>query len=393
MQRLSIIGIGTSELDVIRSMRSSLEDQIPSIVDNFYTELMQHPILREIIAQNTTTDRLKLTFRNYLKRLFSGSIDDTYDHDRIQIGHTHHRVGLPLKWYLGMFSFLENQIFLKLSELHKDTDLTEWMKVQSAISGLMKYDQLLAVDAYVEAHTAELIEQTEKAESAKKSKSLFLAKVSHELRTPLSSILGYTDLILDTAKEISPLTRQHLSVLHRNATNLLSMINGLIEIGHVDSGKWHTQVTHGSLNALLDDMAINAQGLLAGKPVQVRRDYASKDQITLLLDFAKLRQVLLNLVSNACKFTDSGYVAIDFKMQDNLILIMVRDSGPGVAPEHRGKIFDEFFRAPNEKSKKPGSGLGLPLVKSLVESMGGAMEISDEQPRGSVFIVKLPIQN
>lgn len=392
IQRLSITGIGASELEVIRSMRPALEGHIPSIVDGFYAELMQHANLREIIAQNTTTDRLKLTFKNYLMRLFSGTIDESYDQNRIQIGHTHHRVGLPLKWYLGMFTYLESQIFQKLTTLNKDCSLPDWIKIQSAISGLIKYDQLLAVDAYIEAHTAELRDQTEKAESAKKAKSLFLAKVSHELRTPLVSILGYTDLVLDTAKEISPLTRQHLSVLHRNATNLLSMINGLIEIGHVDSGKWQTQIMRGSLNALLDDMAINAEGLLTGKPVKVRRDYSSRGPVTIQVDFSKLRQILLNLISNACKFTDSGYVAIDFEMEKDRILIMVRDSGPGVLPEHRQKIFEEFFRVPHDIGKKPGSGLGLPLVKSLVDSMGGEIEISDETPYGSFFKVHIPFQ-
>ena len=291
-----------------------------------------------------------------------------------------------------MFSYLEGQILQRLSPDFEQDSVKNWIQIQSAISGLMKYDQLLAVDAYVEAHTAELREQTEKAELARQSKSLFLAKVSHELRTPLSSILGYTDLILDTAQEISPLTRQHLSVLHRNATNLLSMINGLIEIGQVDSGRWPNQNSQGSLQSLLEDMAINAEGLLVGKHVQVQRDFSLRKPLTASLDFAKLRQVLLNLVSNACKFTDSGYVALDYEQSSSLVAIFVKDSGPGIPVEQREKIFDEFYRAPSQSAKKPGSGLGLTLVKSLVESMGGTITVGDESPQGSRFIITLPLK-
>lgn len=387
-----MLGLTQTDLEIIRKLRPQLVTRIPSIVDEFYNEMMKHSVLRDVIAQNTTTNRLKKTFATYLDRLFSASINEEYDQERIQIGRTHHRVGLPLKWYLGMFSFLEHQILHALLTDSATDSPSQWLRIQSAVSKLMTYDQFLAVDAYVEAHTAELRKQTENAENAKQAKSLFLAKVSHELRTPLSSILGYTDLILDTSKEISPVTRQHLSVLHRNASNLLSMINGLIEIGHIDSGKWETKDTVGRVDALFDDMAINAEGLLAGKSVKVLRNYSNMGSLEISLDFAKLRQILLNVISNACKFTDSGYVAINFQLKENLLQIVIADSGPGIPKEHRDRIFEEFYRAPTESNKKPGSGLGLTLVKSLVESMQGEIEIADEQPKGTRFIITIPIK-
>ncbi len=268
-----------------------------------------------------------------------------------------------------------------------------WVQTYTAISRLMKYDQLLAVDAYVDAHTAELRRQTQEAERSREAKSLFLAQVSHELRTPLSSILGYTDLILDTAKEITPSTRKHLSVLHRNATNLLSLINGLIEIGQVDSGKWKTEETFAHINDLFDDVATNAEGLLVGKPVQLMRDYNRRENFQAVLDFSKLRQILLNLVSNACKFTDSGFVALDFEKIDQRLVIKVRDSGPGIPDVYRDQIFEEFFRIPSESSKKPGSGLGLTLVKGLATSMGGSVNVSPESPKGTIFTVNLPLKS
>jgi signal transduction histidine kinase len=393
LDRLSIVGLGLEEITLIKLAGAQITPMIGTIVEAFYDHLILYPPLRDIISQNTTTDRLKGTFHRYLIKLFSGTFNEDYEFERIQIGKTHHRVGLPLKWYLSMFGFLEHQIYSSLRPRYEDLPLKNWIALQRSISGLIKYDQLLAVDAYVEAYTADLRQETEVAQQARKSKSLFLAKVSHELRTPLSSILGYTDLILDTSREISPVTRQHLQVLHRNANNLLSTINGLIEIGHADSGKWQSELTNGTISALFDDMAINAEGLLVGKPVRIDKAYTGKSAPAIYTDFSKLRQILLNLVSNACKFTDSGYVVLDFEQTERSLVIIVRDSGPGIPAEQRDKVFEDFYRIQNGSVRKPGSGLGLTLVKTLIESMDGTIAISDEKPNGTVFTLTLPLKS
>ena len=184
-----MVGLSANDLEIIRSLQSTVGSKVPEIVESFYAEMMLHAPLRDIIAQHTTTDRLKTTFSTYINRLFTGTIDPNYDKERIQIGRTHHRVGLPLKWYLGMFSILEHKILVALDAVRADMSPDDWMKTYTAISRLMKYDQLLAVDAYVDAHTAELRQKSEDAERSREAKSLFLAKVSHELRTPLASIL------------------------------------------------------------------------------------------------------------------------------------------------------------------------------------------------------------
>lgn len=390
-KRFSIMGLTESDINLIREAGEHLAPKIDSIVESFYEHLVLYEPLRELIAQSTTTDRLKRTFRRYLERLFRGSYDQSYEQERVQIGLTHHRVGLSLNWYLSMFGYLESQIFNILEPKYHDRPLRDWIDVTRALATLLKFDQLLAVDAYVEAYTAALRRETLAAQAARESKSLFLAKVSHELRTPLSSILGFTDLILDTSREISPATRQHLQVLHRNATNLLSMINGLIEIGKVGSGKWQSSSTSGTISELLDDMAINAEGLLVGKPVQINRTYRKKSARPVYLDFSKLRQILLNLVSNACKFTDRGSVSLDYDQTEDIVSIKVADSGIGIPADQKYKVFDEFYRIQDGVTRKPGSGLGLTLVKTLVESMNGSIDVSNADPHGTVFTVKVPL--
>jgi signal transduction histidine kinase len=387
--RARLVDLGPDEIRLVIAAGDSLRPHFETIVDEFYVRMQNHEPLREIIGRHTTTMRLKQTFRGYLERLFSGQYDGSYDQNRVQVGLTHDRVKLPLMWYLGMFSSLESMLFDRLQPLYESKPLSEWLKTQRSISSLIKYDQLLAVDAYVDASFSTLRTQTAEAEKARKAKSVFLATVSHELRTPLTSIMGYTDLILDTAKEISPQTRQHLQVLHRNANNLLSIINGLIEIGRVDGGKWQSSPSQGSINALLDDMAINAEGLLAGKQVRLDRAYQTRGDEKIYTDFSKLRQVLLNLVSNACKFTDTGAITLDRERANGALILTITDTGPGIPDESKEKVFEEFYRISG--SKKPGSGLGLSLVKSLVESLGGTIKVADAAPHGCEFKVTIPL--
>jgi signal transduction histidine kinase len=387
--RTQLVGLGSLEVKLIHEAGSLISLDFSAIIDRFYERLLNYEPLREIIAKNTTTVRLKDTFKKYLERLFSGQYDDDYDHQRIKVGLTHDRVNLPLMWYLAMFSALEQLIFEELYPHYENRPLKDWVGVQKAISSLIKYDQLLAVDAYVDASFSRLQQKTAEAEKARKAKSIFLATVSHELRTPLSSILGYSDLILDTAAEISDQTKQYLEILRRNAGNLLTLINALIEIGRVDSGKGASDTCSGSINALLSDIADDAEGLVAGRPIKIERLYSTKPDPQVYLDFAKLRQVILNIVGNACKFTDAGSVCIDKIQSDEAITITISDTGPGIPEELRTRIFDEFFRV--QGNRKPGSGLGLSLVKTLVESMNGHIVVEANNPTGSRFSVTIKL--
>jgi signal transduction histidine kinase len=386
-----LVGLGPTEAKLLRDAGAVLAPQFSSIIDRFYERLMTYEPLREIVAKHTTTSRLKGTLRHYLVQIFSGDFDEQYAHERVNVGLTHDRVNLPLIWYLGMFSVLEHMVFDAMQPHYENKLLKEWISVQNAVSKLIKFDQLLAVDAYVTASFSRLEEQTAHAQKARKSKSIFLATVSHELRTPLSSILGYSDLILDTAGEISPQTRQYLQILRRNAEALLAMINELIEIGRVDSGKAASDVRLGSLKGLLDEVAADAKGLVNSRPVKIECPYRDKPDLQVRFDFAKLRQILINIIGNACKYTDSGAVTIDVSSDQGEVAISIADTGPGIPEEYRARVFDEFFRI--QGNKKPGSGLGLSLVKILVDSVQGSIAVESNHPRGARFILRIRDMN
>jgi signal transduction histidine kinase len=136
-------------------------------------------------------------------------------------------------------------------------------------------------------------------------------------------------------------------------------------------------------------MAINAEGLLAGKQVRLDRAYQTRGDEKIYTDFSKLRQVLLNLVSNACKFTDTGAITLDRERANGALILTITDTGPGIPDESKEKVFEEFYRISG--SKKPGSGLGLSLVKSLVESLGGTIKVADAAPHGCEFKVTIPL--
>lgn len=386
-----LVGLLREQITDIQNLGALIRPRFKAIADQFYDHIDSFPELRRIIGANTTVDRLKLTFEMYLGRLFAGTYDETYQSHRTQVGLTHARVQLPLKYYLSMFGHLEVLIARELKPHFESRPLQDWIDASTTLSKVIRYDQLLAVDSYVEAYTISLQEERRAADQARKSKTLFLAKVSHELRTPLSSILGYTELILDRSGEISETTRKHLGVLNRNASNLLSMINGLIDIGRADSERWVTAPSLKAPASLIDDMALNAEGLIGRRPIEVHREATADLQKPVRLDFAKLRQIMLNLVSNACKYTSAGSITIAGHTEGGFLIFKVSDTGIGIPEAERATVFDEFYRASNQDSEKTeGHGLGLTLVKTLVEHLGGTIEIEGNQPRGTVFIVRVP---
>ena len=390
-ERMSLVGLNPLQLKLLPAAKPLIEPHIDAIIDQFYRHILGHEHLRRIVESQTTVDRLKKTFRTYIEQLFSGQYGEEYHRNRIVVGVTHHRVQLSLAWYLSMFGHLEQLIKNSLYAHFQNRPAHEWVDIQSAIENLIRFDQLLAVDAYVETYTEDLRDQTRLAKEARSARERFLAKASHELRTPLSSIMGYADLILDNAAEISPQTRKHLQVMQRNATNLLSMINGLIEIGRTGGVRWEVTPTLGSATTLLDDIAIAAEGLIGQRPIHIIKNYDASAYGMVFLDFGKIRQVLLNLVSNACKYTDVGQIVLSCIVHHDSVEFGVEDTGPGIPVDERERIFEEFYRIPRDAIRGiTGSGLGLALVKTIVHNLGGTLNIRDSDPHGACFTVRLP---
>jgi signal transduction histidine kinase len=254
-------------------------------------------------------------------------------------------------------------------------------------------DELGALAADVNKMSEELGRLYQQLEAASKHKSQFLANMSHELRTPLNAIIGVSEMLREDAE----VAKQDLEPLDRvlgAGRHLLSLINDILDLSKVEAGRMELHVDSFALAPLVDDVVKTIEPLAAksGNSVAVDCD----DEIgTMHADQMRLRQALLNLMSNANKFTERGTITIDVRHgQENgadWIMLSVADTGIGMTPEQMGKLFQEFSQASSSTaSKYGGTGLGLVISRRFCQIMGGDITVASKPGRGSTFTIRLP---
>jgi two-component system sensor kinase len=253
-------------------------------------------------------------------------------------------------------------------------------------------DAYTGLERKVAQRTQALTVANEKLEEASKLKSQFLANVNHELRTPVSAIIGYAHLVLRaTEGQISRLQRENLQDLLRNAERLLNQIESLLEFSKIEAGKMEMQVEPVEVNEVIQGAISTIEPTLNGANVRIIREIAP-DLPMLNTDREKLRQIILNLLGNAVKFTERGEIKIAASQQNGSLKLVVSDTGIGIPKEELNKIFEEFHRGDSSSNKKyRGTGLGLAIVKQFANLLGGEVAVESEVGKGSVFTVTLPL--
>jgi len=229
------------------------------------------------------------------------------------------------------------------------------------------------------------------AEAASRAKSEFLAVMSHELRTPLSAILGYEELLYDGIT--GPVTegqRTQLGRIKASAMHLLSLIDEVLTLSRVEAGREVTHPERIPVLAALQESAVLAEPLAAEKGLTLRV-VPPDDSCAVWADATKLRQILLNLLTNAIKFTDSGSVTLESGKCGEMIEIMVCDSGIGIAPADHERVFDTFWQVEQKSTRKVGgTGLGLSVSRRLARLMHGELTVRSRLGAGSTFTLRLP---
>ena len=216
--------------------------------------------------------------------------------------------------------------------------------------------------------------------------------MSHELRTPLNAILGYTELILDNIYGEAPeKMRAVLERVQTNGKHLLGLINDVLDLSKIEAGQLTLSLSDYSLAELVQGVYVAVEPLASQKNLALTTKVAKGLPVG-HGDERRLAQVLLNLVGNAIKFTETGEVAIEASHSDGTFCVAVRDSGPGIAAADQAKIFEEFQQVDNTPTRqKGGTGLGLAISKRIVEMHGGRILVDSELGKGSTFTIRLPV--
>src|SRR5262249_32455539 len=239
---------------------------------------------------------------------------------------------------------------------------------------------------------AELLQAKEEAEAADRAKTEFLATVSHELRTPLDAILGYTQLFL--AETFGVLTAEQdyaLQRIDKNARELLDLISAVLDVTRLKAGRLPVEIKEVRIAELLKEVETETQDIRGQTDVlsvwKVERGLPA-----LYTDPGKLKTVLKNLIGNAVKFTEKGSITVDAHAYEDEIEIDVLDSGVGIPADELPNIFEPFHQLEGARARQfAGTGLGLHIVKRLLELLGGAIAVESEVGRGSVFHVRVPM--
>lgn len=236
----------------------------------------------------------------------------------------------------------------------------------------------------------ELMEARQDAERANEFKSKFIANVSHDLRTPLNGILGFANLL--ATADLDEKHAEYAHNIHASGTYLVGLIDDLLDLASIENG---------TMSVVLEDIRIDTV-LEAIKP-EIKMMAQAKglffectvlgDLVPVSLDQKRLRQVLINLLNNAVKYTRKGMVHLHVEQSSQRLVFSVADTGLGIAPEDQGRIFDRFTRLNSgQESQNSGTGIGLAITRELVELMGGEIEVESVPGKGSRFRVELPIK-
>jgi len=266
------------------------------------------------------------------------------------------------------------------------TDITERKQAEEALQEA--HDQL---EDKVAQRTKELQKANLKLQELDHLKSMFIASMSHELRTPLNSIIGFTGIMLqEMSGEVNKEQRKQLSLVKNSANHLLALITDIIDISKIEAGKVELVIEEFNLADLIQE--VNGSFKVAVNEKNLKLSLEMPKRLIIKTDERRTKQVIMNFISNALKFTDRGEIKIKVIQKDEIVEISVKDSGIGIKEEDMDKLFKTFSRITTKDKLEEGTGLGLYLSKKIAHLLGGDITAESELGKGSIFTLALPLK-
>lgn len=395
------LGLTEDDALLMRKLGPRMEKYLPELAERFYAQIPLHPnAFRVFTGGAGQITHLKQTLQEWARGLFLGVYDEDYAAERYQIGFRHVRIGVEQKYIISAMGIVRSYLYDCLLLEFAASD--QRLRYAHALGRVLDLDLNLMCESYMQAtleNLRSINQQLERAnrqlDEASHSKDEFLALVSHELRTPLNSILGFTKLILDGLTKNPKEEKELLRDVFASAQHLLGLVNDLLDIGRIEVGKvaLHLEVLNPRpvIESSLALIAVQA----IEKGLQMRDETVGTDLPHIRADEVRLRQVLLNLLANALKFTRQGSLTLRAALEDppGFLRLEVEDTGIGVPKGKREAVFEKFVQGePVHARRYEGSGLGLAISQKLVEMMGGSIGLAQGAGgRGTLVWFALPI--